>query len=360
MGQPTRDALAEQPEEQTSNAIAISAILTAIVALSLAAIFIRLSEYELGPLATIFNRFWIAFLGLWFFERLKAVRSPHREIPARSYTHRDRLLLVAAGVSFWSCLALWAASLTVTGVANSTILHNLTPLFITLGAWLLFGQRFDRQFLLGLVLALGGATALGLGDLQVAAGSFTGDIAALLSALFSAANLMLIEKLRPKFPATTIILWCCAIGATISFPAVLLFEDRLFPVSLSGWLAVVGLAVVCQIVGQGLQAYSLKQLPSGLVGIFLLLDPVLAALIAWAAFAERLSLFNWFAFGVVLLGIYLAKCSRYASDALDRTPECEMGDRRTDLTVNAPQPLPHRLNLQKFISFKSRPYRTTV
>ena len=57
-----------QQIEQTSGAIGqglqgsigLISLFLAILALSFAAIFIRLSEQELGPVATIFNRFWVA------------------------------------------------------------------------------------------------------------------------------------------------------------------------------------------------------------------------------------------------------------------------------------------------------------
>lgn len=313
--------LSESPINSSPAIMALLSIFTAIVALSLAAILIRLSERELGPFATIFNRFWIAFLVLWLLNQSKKAKRqwPHQENFSghqADYTIRDWLMLITAGLMFWGCLALWAWSLTQTGVANSTILHNLTPLFITLGVWLIFGQRFDSQFLIGLVIAMIGAIALGLDDLQVATDNFAGDIAALLSALFSAANLMLIEKLRAKWDATTIIMWCCLVGTIVTLPVVLLTEEQLFPISGSGWLSVISLAIVCQVIGQGLQAYSLKRLSSGLVGVFLLLDPVLAALVAWVLFSEHLSVFNAFAFGVVLLGIYVAKSSDYAAQIM--------------------------------------------
>ncbi|MEQ9550462.1 MAG: DMT family transporter [Coleofasciculus sp. G3-WIS-01] len=328
--------LSQSPINPSPTMMALFAIFTAIVALSLAAIFIRLSERELGPFATIFNRFWIAFLVLWLLNQSKARSQGHEKLsgPQSTYTVRDWLMLLSAGVMFWGCLALWAWSLTQTGVANSTILHNLTPLFTTLGVWLIFGQRFDSQFLIGLMMAMVGATALGLDDLQVATDNFAGDIAAFLSALFSAANLMLIEKLRAKWDATTIIMWCCLVGLVVTFPVVLLTEDRLFPISGSGWLSVIGLAIVCQVVGQGLQAYSLKRLSSGLVGVFLLLDPVLAAMVAWVLFSEHLSLFNGFAFAVVLLGIYVAKSSQYASQVM-------ANDSQPALCVAAGKQLPH-------------------
>ena len=313
--------LGRQKIKPTANMLAYGAIFTAIVALSLAAIFTRLSERELGPFATIFNRFWIATLIFWGIHKFQGEGKKKQSEKNEGYTRKDLVLLVASGIMFWGCLAFWAWSLTQTGVANSTILHNLTPLFTTLGGWMLFGQRFDSRFLSGLVLAIAGGTALGVGDLQVGADNFVGDIAALLSAVFSAANLMLIERLRAKFSAATIILWCCGIGTVFSLPAVLAFEGtRIFPVSAFGWLSVIGLAVICQVVGQGLQAYSLKSLPSGMVGIFLLLDPVLAAMVAWAVFAESLTLTNWIAFSIILFGIYLAKSSNYGEGNGEEEP----------------------------------------
>ncbi|MGK7905517.1 MAG: DMT family transporter [Hormoscilla sp.] len=312
----TERSLADQPMARKSARMAIGSILIAIVALSQAAILIRLNEIELSPMATIFNRFWISFAicgvwHLWEYERTK--NDPNSSlVPLKDYTTRDLVLLIGAGVMFWACLISWAWSLTQTGVANSTILHNLTPLFITLGAWALFGQKFDKRFLIGLLIAMVGAIGLGLDDLQVGADNFVGDLEAFGSALFSAGNLMIIEKLRDKFTAPTIIMWCCGVGAVLCLPIMLIAEDHIFPISALGWLWAIGMAFICQIVGQGLQAYSLKRLSSGLVGIFLLLDPVFAALTAWVVFSESLSLFNWAAFGVVLAGIYLAKSSHYA------------------------------------------------
>lgn len=298
----------------SADVLPLMAMLAAIVALSLAAIFIKLSERELGPFATIFNRFWVAYIVLWVWQEWYSLRSSEEETAKPiDYTRRDQLWLVAAALMFWGCIALWAWSLTRTEVANSTLLHNLTPLFTTLGGWLLLRQQFDRRFVLGLMVAIIGAFALGVGDLRLSTSHLTGDLASLLSAVFSAANLMMIEKLRVKFSVNIILQWCCFWGAIWTLPIVLLVEDRLFPISASGWVSVICLAVVCQVLGQGLQAFSLKRLSSGLVGILLLLDPVLAALTAWVLFAESLTLFKWAAFFVVLLGVYLAKSSDVAT-----------------------------------------------
>ncbi|MEG3894432.1 MULTISPECIES: DMT family transporter [unclassified Microcoleus] len=291
---------------------AIVSLSAALLAVSLAAIFIRLSEREIGPNATVFNRLWIAtaVFGLWNGADAVRRRMSGDEVEERSsYTLRDLILLTAVGVVSSASLGFWAWSLTQTNVANSTVLRNLTPLFTTLGGWLLLGRRFDSRFLLGLAVALSGAIAIGMDDLQAARENFSGDIAALLSAMFYAGNLLIAEHLRTKFPATTILMWRCFIGSILILPLVLLAGDRVFPYSWQGWLAVIALAVICQAFGQGLLIHSLGRLSSGFVALFLLLEPAIAAIIAWVLFSESLSLFNWLAFSVVLAGIYLAKSS---------------------------------------------------
>jgi drug/metabolite transporter (DMT)-like permease len=43
------------------------------------------------------------------------------------------------------------------------------------------------------------------------------------------------------------------------------------------------------------------------VATTLLFEPAITAFIAWIIFSEQLSLLNWLAFCVILIGIYLAK-----------------------------------------------------
>jgi drug/metabolite transporter (DMT)-like permease len=301
--------------KQTGAFWAIVSLFAALIAVSLAAIFIRLSEREIGPNATIFNRLWMATVvfALWNSADAARRRMSGAEPEARSnYTFRDLILLIAVGVVSSASLGFWAWSLTQTNVANSTVLRNLTPLFTTLGGWLLLGRRFDNRFLVGMAIALVGAIAIGFDDLQTAGDNLAGDIAALLSAMFYAGNLLIAEHLRAKFPATTILMWRCLIGSILILPLVLLAGDRVFPYSWQGWLSVIALAVVCQAFGQGLLIHSLGRLSSGFVALFLLLEPAIAAILAWMLFSESLTLFNWLAFCVVLAGIYLAKSSGYA------------------------------------------------
>lgn len=295
--------------EQTSNLVAVLALCVALLGIASASILVVIAEQEIGPNATTCNRLGMAAIafGLWNgFTQVSDRWSDSQSEPQPSYTLRDLGLLLIAGVSFAASLTLWAWSLTQTSVANSTLLNNMMPIFTTLGAWLLLGQRFKAKFLLGMAVAIVGAIIIGVEDLQAAKNNIFGDAAALLAAMLSATSILSIEQLRVKFSATIIMLWTSFIGTLFIFPVVLLSEGQLFPTFWVGWLAVISLAIVSQVIGQGLLTYSLKRFSSGLVAVSMLAIPVIAALLAMIIFSEKLSLLNWLAFLVVLAGIYLA------------------------------------------------------
>ena len=86
----------------------------------------------------------------------------------------------------------------------------------------------------------------------------------------------------------------------------------MFPYSGIGWFFIIFQALFCQVFGQGLLAYSLSKLSSGVVSVTLLLEPVIASIFAWVIFSEKVSFFEWMTFAVVLIGIYLAQSSQSA------------------------------------------------
>ncbi|MDZ8133703.1 MAG: EamA family transporter [Nostoc sp. DedQUE04] len=295
--------------------IAIASLFLGVGAISFGSIFMKLSEIELSPSATVFNRFWLASVAFLIWHGYKAIRqrfSADKPVEQQSYTSQDMLLLLGAGILWAATLVLLAWSLTQTSVAISSVLHNLAPIFTSLGVWLLFGKGFEKQFLIGMVIALGGAIAIEFEELQIATDEVQGGLAAIVSAVLLSAYLLIVEKLRTKFSPATIQLWICAIAALAIFPILLFTQDRLFPSTVSGWVWVICLALVCQVLGHGLLTYSLAKFSSVVVSLVHLLEPVFSGIFALVIFSEKLTFSNWIGFAVVLMGLYLAISSQAA------------------------------------------------
>jgi drug/metabolite transporter (DMT)-like permease len=294
----------------------------AIIAIGFAPIFLKLSEGELSPNGTIFNRLWISSLvfGVWnglsvINQRLSNNQQADEQNP---YTIQILGLLLLMGSFFAGKQLLWAWSLTQTSVVNSAIiLHALIPLLTAVGGWILFGHRPDRQFFLGMSMAIAGATFIGIHDLWDSINKLQGDIFSVMSAILSAGYLLIMEQLLSKFATKTLLLWCSTIGTVLTMTVLVVTLDNFFPMSWKGWFSVISLALVCQVIGQGLIAYALNQLSSGVVAVTMLLDPILSGFFAWAILSEKLSILNGISCCIVLLGIYLALSSPYAVKLID-------------------------------------------
>lgn len=291
-----------------ANWLAAIALCTALLGIAVASILIAIAETEIKPNAIACDRLLIAAIAFSLWNTFKSFKEENLESdpPQIVYTPRAIILLLIAGISFAISLSLWAWSLTQTSIANSTLLNNMMPIFTTLGGWLFFQQRFSLRFLIGMVVAIVGAIAIAIEDLQVAENNLVGDGAALVAAMFSAVSILTLERLRIQFATSTIMQWTSLAGGLFLLPLVLFVEKKIIPTSITGWGAIISLGLISQAIGQGLLTYSLAKFSAGFVAVSMLTIPVIAAILAMLVFSEQLSLFNWLGFLIVLGGIYSA------------------------------------------------------
>jgi len=281
---------------------AITALLLGAVGIAFAPIFVRFAQHHgVGPSAAAFYRLLFAAPIAW----LWASRSVARR-DAAPLTSRDRLLLIVPGLFFAADLGVWHWSIHLTSIANATLLANFAPVFVTLGGWLLFRRRFKRQFLVGMALALAGAALLVWKSKEASASQFRGDLLGLTTAVFYASYFLSVGRLRERFSTPTILAYAVTTAAVVLFPVALL-SGELHMYSAAGWFDVIALALVSQIAGQGLIIYALAHLPAHFSSVTLLLQPALAALLAWWLFAERPGPQQAVGGLIMLAGIFLAR-----------------------------------------------------
>jgi drug/metabolite transporter (DMT)-like permease len=100
--------------------------------------------------------------------------------------------------------------------------------------------------------------------------------------------------------------WSTAITALCILPVALASGESFFAHSARGWWVLIGLALLPQAVGQSLIAYALAHLPATFSSVGLLLEPVVAALLAWLLLHETMSALQLTGSASVLGGIFLA------------------------------------------------------
>lgn len=261
-------------------------------------VFVRFSE--LDPLATAFYRMLLALPLLWLWMR---VSTP----PAEGVDRREQRLIWLAGIFFAGDLAALHAAFVHTSVANSTLLLNLAPVVVTAGAWMVFRERISLTFLAGLVLALAGAWILMRAGSADSNSNLKGDMLGVLAALFYGAYLLTVSRLRRGTP-TAVIMYRSALVTTLTLFVMAWWQGSgLLPLSLFGWLMLLGIALISQAAGQGLIVYALAHLPVAFSSVVQLLQPLVAVALAWWFFAEALSAGQLAGGLAVLLGVAVAR-----------------------------------------------------
>ena len=297
MKRPSRRA-----ENDRAAHLALVALLSGALGIAFAPIFVRLSE--LGPTATAFYRlaFALPALFLWMqLERRQDVES-RRPSGLGGYSR-----LIVAGLCFAGDLAVWHWSILFTSVANSTLFANFAPIFVTLGGWLIFGERFSPTFLIGMATALTGAIVLMGEHLTLSGRALTGDALGLGTAVFYAGYMLAVKQLRAEFSTVTIMTWSGVVTSLALLPIALLSREGLIAESAYGWAVLVGLALLSHAGGQSLIAYALADLPAAFSSVSLLLQPAAAAVLAWIILSEPLTLWQGLGGLVVLAGIVVAR-----------------------------------------------------
>lgn len=291
----------KQPAVVGGNRLAMTALIVGGIAIGTSPILVRLSE--LGPYATAFWRVALAFLPLFVVRRVQDA-VPADATPSGLY---DYILLALPGLFIAADLIAWHVALVMTSVANATLLANMAPIFVTLGAWILFGARVTPRFLIGLAAALVGVVVLKGGIGGFVGGQSMGDFIAMLAAVFYAGYILAIGRLRSRFSTLTIMMWSSVVGSILLLPLTFLMESQVLPYTLVGWLVVIGLGFFAHAGGQGLIAYALAYLPASFSSLTLLLQPVVAAILAWIVLSEPLGLMQGVGGVIVIAGILIAR-----------------------------------------------------
>ena len=248
--------------------------------------------------------FWRVALALLPFVLISRVTKQADETPAGL---RDHLFLLLPGAFLAIDLAAWHLSLTMTSVANATLLANLAPVFVTLGSWLIFRTRITPIFLTGLALALVGVVVLKGGPAAIGGGQLWGDATAIVAAVFYACYMLSLGHVRSRFSTLRIMVWTTFSAAACMLPLAFFFEDGMVPGTPFGWAMVMGLAFISHVGGQGLVTYALAYLPTAFSSLTLLLQPVVAAILAWLLLSESIGLLQAVGGLIVLVGILIAR-----------------------------------------------------
>jgi len=284
----------EARKGEAESRVALPAVALGVLAVSAAAIFIRLADAPALAIA-----FWRNALGVL---ALLPFAFYWRETFPRG---RALLVGVASGVALGAHFGFWISSLDYTSVAASVVLVCTQPVFVAILAYLVFGERTSTLSLLGILVSLAG-TALISADGSSGSATFFGNMLAVIGAIAVAVYVLIGRSLRTTGVGVlpySIVVYASA-SATLA-PAVVYTGVPLWGYSGETWFWLWVMTLGPQILGHTVLNWALKYVEASIVSGTVLAEPVISALLAWLVLSEKPGLATLSGGMVVLLGLFL-------------------------------------------------------
>lgn len=287
--------------EPVSRPRLVVSLAVAVVAISFAAIFIRLAQAEGMPSLTI---------AVWRLTLAAAVMLPYawhtRRDEIRGLTKRELGLLAGAGVFLGLHFVTWITSLSHTTVASSVVLVTTGPVFVALGSWLLLGERPGLRTALGIGMALLGSVAISWADLGRGGSQWLGNLLALTGAVMVAGYLMIGRRARASRSLVAYSGLVYAMAAVTLLLLSALTGQALLGFSPKAYLWVLGMALVSQLVGHSVLNWALRHISATYVAMVTMAEPIGSGILALLLFREAVPLSTLLGGALILAGIYVA------------------------------------------------------
>ena len=264
------------------------ALLGGNVALALGPWFVRLADT--GPVS---SGFWRLALALPFVLWLAQAQG---ERPL-AVDRRNLLLLGFAGAAFALDLASWHLGIGLTRMGNATLFGNSGSLILMVWTFFVLRRLPGAGEAAAIVLALAGAAILLGRSLEISSDTLEGDLWCVLAGALYAIYLIVLQRQRGALGSWTILFWSSLTGAPLLLTLAMALGEQVWP---TNWWPLIALAVLGQLVGQGLLVFALRHFSAVVIGLALLTQPAVGALAGWLVFGEAMTALDLF--GMALLG----------------------------------------------------------
>lgn len=275
----------------------LAALMAGNAALAVGPWSVRLADS--GPVSAGFWRLALAAPILFLIAKYNGER-------LAGFSPRVWWAMVGAGVFFAFDLGSWHMGIEMTKMGNATLFGNSGSLILVGWGLIALGRAPRRNEWLAFGVAIAG-TAILLGrSLELGTQTLVGDLFCLLAGVLYAGYVLLLQAPRQAFGSWALVAWASVAGAPVLLAIALAVGE---PVVGEHWLPLVVLALLSQVVGQGLLIYCLRHFSSLVFGLALLTQPGIAVAVGWLVFGEALGWPDALGMVLVAAGLVLARDS---------------------------------------------------
>ncbi|UVI36810.1 DMT family transporter [Brevibacterium spongiae] len=290
-----------QPQKRPE-AIAVVAVLGGALCLSISAILVKLAGVDAATTAVL--RCAIAVIAL----------VPLALVERRRHGGLSRTGIawaIAAGIALGIDYIAWTAAIYLVGAGVSTVLVNVQVIVLPLLALIVDREPVSRRFLIALPLMLIGVGLVGgiLSLAEVGEGAVLGTVLGLIAGTGYGVYMFLTRRGTRRKAEGTIqpLAWATA-SAAVSSAIIAQFTGGLHlgGISPRSWMLLIALALLGQVVAWLLINGASVRLAPTMTASLLLIQPVLALVLAALILGERLTLGQAIGAGLVVAAVAVA------------------------------------------------------
>jgi drug/metabolite transporter (DMT)-like permease len=289
-----------RPAASQATLAPLAALMAGAVAMGASPVFVRLAD--VGPFTSAFWRVALALPLLYAWVRL----ADGRDAPGGRFSKGA----ILAGLAFAAMLLFWHLSILHTSVANATFFATTAPIWVVLFGWLLFGQTVTGGVGAGLALCLIGGAALLAQSFEMRPGDALGDAFGIATGAFFGFYILAAQAARKTASAARFTFEAALITAAILFVVAFIAERSMLPHTFRGVAALIAMAWITHTGGQGLMSFALGRLPAAFSSLVVFMEAIAAACFGYLILGEPVSLVQAVGGLAILMGIFVAYCSK--------------------------------------------------
>ena len=276
------------------------ALVLGIICISIFPILVKL---ELAPpVVSGFYRMGIA----------AAILLPYTLLSGKMKIPSGKLLLltIVCGSLFALDVAVWNIAIQQSTATQATLLTNLSPVWVGLGALLFLRNKPTRNFWIGTLIAIFGMIVLVGFHIFLNLDFNTAFIFAILSGMFYAIYMLVSKRVLYDMEVLPFITLSTTTSAVVLAGMSYANNEAFIGYSQEGWLVFFIQGIVCQLLAWLLLGYATKHMRATRVAVSLLGQAVLTAILAWIFIGEAITFQMVIGGMILLLGIRITFLER--------------------------------------------------
>ena len=268
-------------------------LIIGLFAISTSPVIAKLLPYV--PATVIaFWRMAIASGVLWFYTSF---------FPYSPISPKNSRLVYLAGASLAMHFIFWFGALKLTSIANTTVLGIVAPAFTLLIEKLVYGKEINALSTISLMIIFIGCIIVQGSDLGNFTGVGLGNIMAIVSAVFLGIVFLIGSRVRQNTGVLPYTKNLFTVSAIVLLFCSLLLDNSIVNYSIENYFWLFMLGMVPTLIGHTIFSYSIKFVSPTIIASIPLGEPIIASILAFILFNERI--YSNVVIGGVVIGIGL-------------------------------------------------------